>query len=71
MKTETLQSTDLLLKWCSLRFFDTNTTVLIKCLEYLEALFTVLANEEFKMNEYDAASFLPYLIQKVRKLILF
>ncbi|XP_028404850.1 cytoskeleton-associated protein 5-like isoform X2 [Dendronephthya gigantea] len=65
LKVETIQSVDLLLKWCTLRFFDTNTTVLIKCLEFLESLFTLLANEEFKLSEYEASSFLPYLIQKI------
>ena len=69
LKAEAIQSADLLLKWCTLRFFDTNTTVLIKCLEFLEAFFTLLANEHFKLLEYEASSFLPYLIQKVRPAI--
>lgn len=66
LKSEAIQSADVLLKWCTLRFFDTNTTVLIKCLEFLEVFFTLLANEQFKLSEYEALSFLPYLIQKVR-----
>ena len=67
LNSEAIQSADVILKWCTLRFFDTNTTVLIKCLEFLELYFTLLANEQFKMSEYEASSFLPYLIQKVRK----
>lgn len=36
--TATLGASDLLLKWCTLRFLDTNPSVLIKCLEFCFAL---------------------------------
>ncbi|XP_063145765.1 cytoskeleton-associated protein 5 isoform X2 [Candoia aspera] len=56
---------DLILKWITLRFFDTNTSVLMKTLEYLKLLFTMLNQEEYHLTENEATSFIPYLILKV------
>uniref|UniRef100_F6XPY6 Cytoskeleton-associated protein 5 n=1 Tax=Xenopus tropicalis TaxID=8364 RepID=F6XPY6_XENTR len=56
---------DLILKWFTLRFFDTNTSVLMKGLEYLKLLFTMLSQEEYHLTEMEATSFLPYLMLKV------
>ncbi|XP_006865128.1 PREDICTED: cytoskeleton-associated protein 5 isoform X2 [Chrysochloris asiatica] len=56
---------DLILKWLTLRFFDTNTSVLMKALEYLKLLFTLLSEEEYHLAENEASSFIPYLILKV------
>ncbi|XP_042531831.1 cytoskeleton-associated protein 5 isoform X2 [Dipodomys spectabilis] len=56
---------DLILKWLTLRFFDTNTSVLMKALEYLKLLFTLLSEEEYHLTESEASSFIPYLIVKV------
>ncbi|XP_052508216.1 cytoskeleton-associated protein 5 isoform X1 [Budorcas taxicolor] len=56
---------DLILKWVTLRFFDTNTSVLMKTLEYLKLLFTLLSDEEYHLTENEASSFIPYLILKV------
>ncbi|KAH0620748.1 hypothetical protein JD844_021478 [Phrynosoma platyrhinos] len=56
---------DLILKWLTLRFFDTNTSVLMKALEYLKLLFTMLNQEEYHLTENEATSFIPYLIVKV------
>nr|XP_020654661.1 cytoskeleton-associated protein 5 isoform X2 [Pogona vitticeps] len=56
---------DLILKWLTLRFFDTNTSVLMKTLEYLKLLFTMLNQEEYHLTENEATSFIPYLILKV------
>ncbi|XP_040836133.1 cytoskeleton-associated protein 5 isoform X2 [Ochotona curzoniae] len=56
---------DLILKWFTLRFFDTNTSVLMKALEYLKLLFTLLSEEEYHLTENEASSFIPYLILKV------
>ncbi|XP_058162245.1 cytoskeleton-associated protein 5 [Dasypus novemcinctus] len=56
---------DLILKWLTLRFFDTNTSVLMKTLEYLKLLFTLLSEEEYHLTENEASSFIPYLILKV------
>ncbi|XP_008103083.1 cytoskeleton-associated protein 5 isoform X2 [Anolis carolinensis] len=56
---------DLILKWLTLRFFDTNTSVLMKTLEYLKLLFSMLNQEEYHLTENEATSFIPYLILKV------
>uniref|UniRef100_A0A3P9H9A6 Cytoskeleton associated protein 5 n=1 Tax=Oryzias latipes TaxID=8090 RepID=A0A3P9H9A6_ORYLA len=61
----TIGCLDLILKWFTLRFFDTNTTVLMKALEYLKLLFIMLNNENYHLTEYEANSFIPYLILKV------
>ncbi|XP_075439924.1 cytoskeleton-associated protein 5 isoform X3 [Ascaphus truei] len=56
---------DLILKWFTLRFFDTNTSVLMKGLEYLKLLFAMLSQEEYHLSEMEANSFIPYLLLKV------
>lgn len=61
----TVSCLDLVLKWFTLRFFDTNTTVIMKVLEYLKLLFTMLSRENYHLTEYEANSFVPYLILKV------
>ncbi|KAK3702253.1 hypothetical protein QZH41_019815, partial [Actinostola sp. cb2023] len=65
LKEEATQSLDLILKYLTIRFFDTNTTVLVKCLEFLITLLTMLAESSYQMVEHEASSFIPYLIQKV------
>ncbi|XP_043561399.1 cytoskeleton-associated protein 5 isoform X3 [Chiloscyllium plagiosum] len=61
----TVACLDLILKWLTLRFFDTNTSVLMKVLEYLKVVFTVLSKEDYHLTDNEASSFLPYLINKV------
>ncbi|XP_008309452.1 cytoskeleton-associated protein 5 isoform X1 [Cynoglossus semilaevis] len=61
----TIGCLDLILKWFTLRFYDTNTTILMKVLEYLKLLFTTLTQENYHLSEYEANSFIPYLILKV------
>uniref|UniRef100_A0A8C2FUL5 Cytoskeleton associated protein 5 n=1 Tax=Cyprinus carpio TaxID=7962 RepID=A0A8C2FUL5_CYPCA len=56
---------DLILKWFTLRFFDTNTSVLMKALEFLKLLFTMLSRKNYQLSDYEASSFIPYLILKV------
>lgn len=65
LKARYIANTDLILKYITLRFFDTNTSMFIKCLELLEHLFTLLDKEGYHMNEYEANSFLPFFINKV------
>ena len=55
---------DLLLRWVTLRFFDTNTTVNLKCLDFLKALFQLLVKDDYRMSDYEANAFLPYLVNK-------
>ncbi|CAH1786978.1 unnamed protein product [Owenia fusiformis] len=60
-----LANIDLILKWMTLRFFDTNPSVLLKALEYLQSLFVLLADEDYHLSEFEASAFIPYLILKV------
>ncbi|XP_054691558.1 cytoskeleton-associated protein 5-like [Grus americana] len=56
---------DLILKWITLRLFDTNTWVLIKSLDYLNLLLTLLIQEKYQLTDNEALSFLPYLVLKM------
>ncbi|XP_011346802.1 protein mini spindles isoform X1 [Ooceraea biroi] len=56
---------DLILKWLTLRFFDTNPSVLLKGLDYLQLVFNMLIDDQYHMLETEAASFIPYLIIKI------
>ncbi|XP_044737477.1 protein mini spindles isoform X3 [Chrysoperla carnea] len=56
---------DLILKWLTLRFFDTNPSVLIKGLEYLQTVFGLLVENDHVLSDSEASSFIPYLILKV------
>ncbi|KAK8759746.1 hypothetical protein V5799_002618 [Amblyomma americanum] len=60
----TSANVDLVLKWLTLRFFDTNPSVLLRALEYLQALFPALCDTGYRMHDLEASSFLPYLILK-------
>lgn len=55
---------DILLKYLTIRFFDTNTTILLKCLEFLEHFLAVLDESSYQLNDYEAGSFLPFFVQK-------
>ena len=59
---------DLILKWMTLRFFDTNTSVLLKGLEFLQNLFNELAEQDYHVHDLEASSFVPYLVTKVREI---
>ncbi|XP_033753517.1 cytoskeleton-associated protein 5-like [Pecten maximus] len=61
----TMVNLDIILKWFTVRFFDTNPSMLNKALEYLRLLFTMLTEEDYHLVEYEATSFIPYLIIKV------
>ncbi|KAL8599784.1 hypothetical protein ACOMHN_052297 [Nucella lapillus] len=65
MERETLNNMDMILKWCSVRFFDTNPSMINKALDYLRRLFTHLADIDFNLSDMDANSFIPYLVLKV------
>ncbi|KAI9009704.1 armadillo-type protein [Gaertneriomyces semiglobifer] len=55
---------DIILKYITLRFFDTNTSMLLKLLDLLEHLFALLDRAGYHMTEYEASSFLPFFIGK-------
>ncbi|XP_040572755.1 cytoskeleton-associated protein 5 [Lepeophtheirus salmonis] len=56
---------DLILKWFTLRFFETNPSVLMKGLDYLKSVFKILAEDSYVLHEIEATSFVPYLVNKV------
>lgn len=49
----------------TLRFFDTNTSVLLKALDFLQSLFNALAEQDYHLHEVESNSFVPYLVNKV------
>ena len=56
---------DLVLKWMTLRFFETNPSVQIKGLAFLQDAFSLLAEADYHMHEMEAVAFVPYLVNKV------
>ena len=70
-KAKFVVNLDLLLKYLTLRFFDTNTSVLIKALELTEAIVSFMDNCNYRLSEYEAGSFLPFLIAKVNNIRIF
>ncbi|CAI9087519.1 OLC1v1021600C1 [Oldenlandia corymbosa var. corymbosa] len=61
---ELIEVLDVLLKWFVLRFCESNTSCLLKVLEFLPELFDLLKNEDYIMTEAEASIFLPCLIEK-------
>ncbi|KAI5639808.1 cytoskeleton-associated protein 5 [Phthorimaea operculella] len=59
-----MSNLDLVLKWITLRFFDTNPSVILKGLEYLHVVFQYLIENDYTMPEYEANCFIPYLVTK-------
>ena len=64
-RAATVANTDLILKWLTLRFFDTNTSMLLKALEYIQDVFKALAESSYRLHELEASAFMPFLINKV------
>ncbi|KAJ3225479.1 Cytoskeleton associated protein 5 [Clydaea vesicula] len=64
LQSRYVANADLIFKYVTLRFFDTNTSMLIKCLELLEGLISVLDDVGYHLTEYEASSFLPFFINK-------
>lgn len=60
-----ISNCDLILRWLTLRFFETNPTVIVKAIEFMQALFNMLASRQHALVDYEAAAFIPYFITKV------
>ena len=56
---------DLILRWITIRLYDTNTSVNIKCMEYLCTVFSALSDNKINIQDYEAYSFMPTLVMKV------
>uniref|UniRef100_A0A1I7V0Z1 TOG domain-containing protein n=1 Tax=Caenorhabditis tropicalis TaxID=1561998 RepID=A0A1I7V0Z1_9PELO len=59
-----LANSDLLLKWCTLRFFETNPAALIKVLELCRVLVELTRDTETQMTTEELTAFVPYLLLK-------
>jgi cytoskeleton-associated protein 5 len=57
------QNADLLLKWASLRLFDTNASTQTKTLAFLEHLFQALDTNDYHLTDYEAGVILPVLLE--------
>ncbi|KAG5516861.1 hypothetical protein RHGRI_037558 [Rhododendron griersonianum] len=64
MVKEIFEVLDIVLRWCVLRFCESNKACLLKVLEFLPDLFDTLRCEGCTMTEAEAAIFLPCLIEK-------
>lgn len=62
--TAVIANSDLILKWVALRFFDTNPSVILKCLELVTAVFAAYKDTNEQLPEAEAVSFFPYLVLK-------
>uniref|UniRef100_A0A803LPT6 TOG domain-containing protein n=1 Tax=Chenopodium quinoa TaxID=63459 RepID=A0A803LPT6_CHEQI len=56
---------DIVLRWFVLRFCESNTTCLLKVLEFLPEFFEALRIEGYALTEAEAAIFLPCLVEKI------
>ncbi|PIK41383.1 putative cytoskeleton-associated protein 5 [Apostichopus japonicus] len=64
-KAATIANLDLILKWFTLRFTETNTAVHVKSIDYLQQMFTMLAADDYGLADHEANAFIPSLIAKV------
>jgi cytoskeleton-associated protein 5 len=65
IKMKIINAADIILKYVTIRFFDTNTSIFLKVLELLEHLFALMEEQEYHLSDYEANAFLPFFINKV------
>ena len=63
----TVSNLDLILRWLSLRIFETNPTVIVKAIEYMKALFNILKAKSINLTDYETNYFINYFITKVHQ----
>ncbi|KAJ1982689.1 hypothetical protein H4R34_001626 [Dimargaris verticillata] len=56
---------DLVLKYLTIRFHDTTTTIWMKCLDLVDHLISLATSHEYHWSEYEASVFLPSFIAKL------
>ncbi|XP_068640507.1 protein MOR1-like isoform X2 [Aristolochia californica] len=61
---EIIELIDIFLRWFVLRFCESNTTCLLKVLEFLPQLIETFKDEGYALTESEAAIFLPCWIEK-------
>ncbi|XP_052730932.1 protein MOR1 isoform X4 [Vigna angularis] len=62
---EVIEVLDILLRWFVLQFCKSNTTCLLKVLEFLPELLDTLKEEGYTLTESEVAVFLPCLVEKI------
>ncbi|XP_071537702.1 cytoskeleton-associated protein 5 isoform X3 [Panulirus ornatus] len=55
---------DLILKWLTIRFFDTNPSVIMKAMDYLQQVFQFVSEDGYHLLDTEANCFLPFLVTK-------
>lgn len=60
-----INNADLLLKYVTIRFFDTQTSTFILSLDLLENLFKLMDQESYQFDEYEASIFLPFFVNRL------
>jgi len=60
-------SLDLILKWVTLRFFDTNPKIQLAAMSLLTSLFERMSQEDLGLPDFAASAFLPYLVLQAGK----
>lgn len=65
IRKDIIEVLDVLLRWFVLLFCKSNTTCLLKVLEFLPELFDTLRDEGYSLTESEAAVFLPCLVEKL------
>ncbi|KNE54063.1 hypothetical protein AMAG_00065 [Allomyces macrogynus ATCC 38327] len=55
---------DVIFKYVTLRFQDTNTTMLLRCLDVVEHLVALLEENDASLTDYEANAFVPSLLIK-------
>ncbi|VDO83890.1 unnamed protein product, partial [Haemonchus placei] len=59
-----VKNSDLLLKWCTLRFYETNPSVLIKVLEFAKQVLVLMKAFDEPMSTEEMNAFVPHLLLK-------
>ncbi|KHJ75149.1 hypothetical protein OESDEN_25235 [Oesophagostomum dentatum] len=59
-----VKNSDLLLKWCTLRFYETNPAVLIKVLEFAKQVLVLVRSFDEPMSTEEMYAFVPHLLLK-------
>ncbi|WJX14083.1 Protein MICROTUBULE ORGANIZATION 1, variant 2 [Trifolium repens] len=62
---EVIEVLDILLRWFVLQFCKSNTTCLLKVLEFLPELLDTLKDDGYSLTESEVAIFLPCLVEKL------
>jgi cytoskeleton-associated protein 5 len=65
MQQVAISNCDLILKYLTIRFFESNTSILIKLLDLLEHFLSILDSAGYLLNEYEAHAFIPFFVNKL------